>query len=103
MLACLVGLLAFGIAGATAGLGGGGVDGIDNDMDDLNSITTESPVMCVGQRCLYPGFDSLSPVVQDRLMQVLGSALAAGAQGSSGGGMTAEGSVYGGVATTGEP
>ncbi|KAK3232935.1 hypothetical protein CYMTET_56739 [Cymbomonas tetramitiformis] len=34
---------------------------------------------------------------------VLGSALAAGAQGSSGGGMAAEASVYGGVATTGEP
>ncbi|KAK3235728.1 hypothetical protein CYMTET_54088 [Cymbomonas tetramitiformis] len=43
MLACFIGLLAFGIAGAAAGLGGSGIDGIDNNMDDFNSVTTESP------------------------------------------------------------
>ncbi|KAK3252420.1 hypothetical protein CYMTET_38276 [Cymbomonas tetramitiformis] len=36
-LACFIGLLAFGIAGAAAaGLGGSGIDGIDNDMGDFN-------------------------------------------------------------------
>ncbi|KAK3247373.1 hypothetical protein CYMTET_43127 [Cymbomonas tetramitiformis] len=72
MLACFTGLLAFDIAGAAAGLGGGGIDGIENNMYDFNSVTTESPVMCVGQLCLYPDFDSPSPVVQDRLMQAAG-------------------------------
>ncbi|KAK3260985.1 hypothetical protein CYMTET_30090 [Cymbomonas tetramitiformis] len=76
MIACFIGLLAFGIAGAAAGLGGSGIDGIDNNMGDFNS---------------------------DRLLQVIGSALTAETRGFSGEGMAAEASVYGGVATTGEP
>ncbi|KAK3245476.1 hypothetical protein CYMTET_44954 [Cymbomonas tetramitiformis] len=48
-------------------------------------------------------FGSLSPGVQERLMQVLGSALTAEPQGFGHGGMLAEASGYGGVATTAEP
>ncbi|KAK3268942.1 hypothetical protein CYMTET_22583 [Cymbomonas tetramitiformis] len=101
MLACLISLICFGIVGAAAGYGGAE---IDNNVDTINSITTESPVMCVGQLCLHPGFNTLSPVVQERLMQVLGSALAAGPhQGFGHDGMPAGASGYGGVTTTGDP
>ncbi|KAK3250952.1 hypothetical protein CYMTET_39692 [Cymbomonas tetramitiformis] len=98
MLTCFLGLLAFGIAGVAADFGDIGIDEIDNN---INSIATESPVMCVGQLCLHPGFDSLSPVVQERLiMHVLCSALTAEPQAFCHGGMPAEASGYGGVATT---
>ncbi|KAK3243871.1 hypothetical protein CYMTET_46494 [Cymbomonas tetramitiformis] len=61
---------------------------LDND-NIYNSVTTETPVMCMGQVCVYSGFDTLSPVVQDRLLLVVGSALAAGEPVDFGGGLAA--------------
>ncbi|KAK3239310.1 hypothetical protein CYMTET_50754 [Cymbomonas tetramitiformis] len=53
--------------------------------------------------CLYQGFDSLSPVlVQQQLMPVFTSAVAAGLQGSGRDCTSAAASVYGGVTTMGE-
>ncbi|KAK3258046.1 hypothetical protein CYMTET_32894 [Cymbomonas tetramitiformis] len=103
MLACFIGILAFGISGVAAGFAGGGIDGNNNNnMNIYNSVTTETPVVCVGHVCIYSGFDTLSPVLQDRLLQVVGSALAAGDPAVTGGG-TATASVYGSVSTNGEP
>ncbi|KAK3245992.1 hypothetical protein CYMTET_44460 [Cymbomonas tetramitiformis] len=102
MFACFIGLLAFGIAGVAAGFAGGEIDGINNN-NIYNSVTTETPVMCVGHVCIYSGFDTLSPVVQNWLLQVVGSALAAGDPAVTGGGTAAAASVYGGVSTNGEP
>ncbi|KAK3285506.1 hypothetical protein CYMTET_6892 [Cymbomonas tetramitiformis] len=95
LLVCLVSLLYFGIVGAATGYGGAVID------NNINSITTESPV--IGQHCLHLGFDSLSPVVQEQLLQVIGSAVAAGSQGSALDCTSAATSGYGGVATTAEP
>ncbi|KAK3272708.1 hypothetical protein CYMTET_19012 [Cymbomonas tetramitiformis] len=81
VLACFIGLLAFRMAGVAAGIAG---NEIDND-DIYNSVTTETPVMCVGQMCIYSGFDTLSSAVQDRLLVVVGSALAAGGPVGAGG------------------
>ncbi|KAK3250436.1 hypothetical protein CYMTET_40183 [Cymbomonas tetramitiformis] len=104
MLACFIGLLAFGIAGVAADFAGGEIEGADNNMNIYNSVTTETPVMCVGHVCIYSGFATLSPVVvQDRLLQMVGSALAAGDHAVTGGGTAAAASVYGGVSTNGEP
>ncbi|KAK3252193.1 hypothetical protein CYMTET_38500 [Cymbomonas tetramitiformis] len=63
----------------------------------------ESRVMCIGQLCLCPGFDSFSPVVQERLVQVLSSAVTVEPQGFGHHGMSAGASGYGGVITTAEP
>ncbi|KAK3285117.1 hypothetical protein CYMTET_7266 [Cymbomonas tetramitiformis] len=52
MLACFIGLLAFGIAGVAAGFAGGDIDGIDNNNDIYNSVATETPVMHAGA-CLH--------------------------------------------------
>ncbi|KAK3238097.1 hypothetical protein CYMTET_51868 [Cymbomonas tetramitiformis] len=86
MRTCLISLFCFGIVGAAAGYGGATIYN-----DNINSVTTESPLMCIGQACLYQGFDSLSPVVQEQLMQVYSSAVAAGLQG---------GPVHGSTLTT---
>ncbi|KAK3238817.1 hypothetical protein CYMTET_51204 [Cymbomonas tetramitiformis] len=48
MLACFIDLLAFGIAGVAVGFAGGEIDGIDNNDNIYNSVTIETPVMCVG-------------------------------------------------------
>ncbi|KAK3268101.1 hypothetical protein CYMTET_23372 [Cymbomonas tetramitiformis] len=47
MLACFLGLLAFGIAGVTAGFGDIGINNIDNNP------VTEDPVLCIGAACIY--------------------------------------------------
>ncbi|KAK3264287.1 hypothetical protein CYMTET_26963 [Cymbomonas tetramitiformis] len=82
----------FGIVGAAAGYGGAVIDN-----EDFNSVTNVSPVMCIGQLCLYPGFDSLSPVVQEQLLQVVGSAAAAAAQCYDAACTSAAASGYGGT------
>ncbi|KAK3249976.1 hypothetical protein CYMTET_40623 [Cymbomonas tetramitiformis] len=94
LLACFIGLLDFGIAGVAAGFAGGEIDGIDNNNTIYNSVTTETPVMCVGHVSIYSGFDTLSLVVQDRLLQVVGSALAVGDPAVTGGGTAAAASEY---------
>ncbi|KAK3242905.1 hypothetical protein CYMTET_47428 [Cymbomonas tetramitiformis] len=77
---------------------------IGNNINNINSIAIEPPMMCIGQLCLlYPGFDSLSPVLQERLVQVLSSAVTAEPQSFGHDGMCAEAFRYGGVATTAEP
>ncbi|KAK3264139.1 hypothetical protein CYMTET_27099 [Cymbomonas tetramitiformis] len=97
LLACLISLCCFGIVGSAAGYGGVMID------NNINSNTTEPLVMCIGQLCLHPGFYSLSTVVQEQLIQVIGSAVAAGSQGSALDCTSATASGYGGVATTTEP
>ncbi|KAK3259583.1 hypothetical protein CYMTET_31428 [Cymbomonas tetramitiformis] len=93
--------MAFGIDGVAAGFAGSGIDMGNDNINNYNSVTSESPVMCVGHLCRYPGFDSLSPVVQDKLMRVIGEALASGAADSAGGGgMPAAASMPGGGPTT---
>ncbi|KAK3257608.1 hypothetical protein CYMTET_33314 [Cymbomonas tetramitiformis] len=79
MFACLVGLLCFGIAGVTAGLG----DVFDTN--DGNSVT-EVPVMCIGAACIYSGVDQFSPETRQLVLQLFakaGGGTAAAASGYS--------------------
>ncbi|KAK3285679.1 hypothetical protein CYMTET_6728 [Cymbomonas tetramitiformis] len=89
MLACFVGLLCFGIAGAAAGLGdmGTGNDGIS---------VTEDPVMCKGALCIYSGVDKLSPEARQQVLRLFAAAGGGMAAAAAGGDSASE---HGGVAT----
>ncbi|KAK3266571.1 hypothetical protein CYMTET_24814 [Cymbomonas tetramitiformis] len=68
MLACFLGLLAFGIAGVAAGFGGIGINNVDNNP------VTEDPVMCIGAACIYSGVEQLSPETRQLVLQLFAEA-----------------------------
>ncbi|KAK3287732.1 hypothetical protein CYMTET_4771 [Cymbomonas tetramitiformis] len=89
MLACLLGLLCFGIAGAAAGLGD-----MSTSIDGIS--ITEDPVMCKGALCIYSGLDKLSPEARQQVLQLFAAGGVGMAAAASGGDLASE---HGGVTT----
>ncbi|KAK3286935.1 hypothetical protein CYMTET_5527 [Cymbomonas tetramitiformis] len=68
LLACLLGVLCFGIAGVAACFGDIGINNIDNNP------VAEDPVMCIGATCIYSRVGQLPPETRQLVLQLFAEA-----------------------------